>query len=546
MKNFMKKLTKIILVLVLISFSFLTYGCDDTLKIAKLYVSKDVYKKGEEIVVKANGNEESWVGVYRENDNVSQVEPIAKYTVNDNGFLPNQSYIIQRSATFSESRYAFAKFPSTKYKVVLFGNTGTNLIVSIKYFSVSKEELSTPSAPTKLEYEIKYPNTGLAEGTVKIYFDEVNFDATEVKLYWANESGILKDWTAFALKKVISNPFNYEIVAGTIIPYEATKIRAYSINKVGQSESYCEIDLPNNSGYNISENTLSKFEVVSDVHIAVANTHLASSDAKELHSQHLLQMGNDIVNISPNSDALIVVGDIANSGQESEWQENARLLSTIENLPNVYYSLGNHDLYNGVSTPNYKKQVGLYYKYANTDSVYYEKIIGGFSHIFLGSESSNYSSVDAYLSDTQLSWFEQRLDVLTKEDNQKPIFVYLHQSLYNTIAGSFKGQGWNGVYNGADNKLRNILKNYPQVIMFNGHSHWDMNSVGNMYKADGNLPNIFNTGAVSYLWSSYDIPKGEYLKGSQGYYIRVYYNKVLVLGRDFETNQYISSACYVI
>lgn len=72
-----------------------------------------------------------------------------------------------------------------------------------------------------------------------------------------------------------------------------------------------------------------------------------------------------------------------------------------------------------------------------------------------------------------------------------------------------------------------------------------MNSDGNMYARDDELPNIFNCGAVAYLWSSYDIPTGEYLQGSQGYYVRIYADKVLVLGRDFESGQWIPSACYL-
>ena len=146
------------------------------------------------------------------------------------------------------------------------------------------------------------------------------------------------------------------------------------------------------------------------------------------------------------------------------------------------------------------------------------------------------------MTEAQLDWFENRLKVLTENQPDKQIFVYLHQSLYNTIAGSFKGQGWNGVMQ--DARLREILKKYPQVYMFNGHSHWELNSVGNFHGATKDLPNIFNTASVGYLWSSYDKPTGEYLRGSQGYYIRVYQDKVLVLGRDFEQGKYVSSACY--
>ena len=95
-----------------------------------------------------------------------------------------------------------------------------------------------------------------------------------------------------------------------------------------------------------------------------------------------------------------------------------------------------------------------------------------------------------------------------------------------------------------DERVREILKKYPQVYFFNGHSHWDMNSHGNAHLATNDLPNVFNTASVAYLWTSYDNPTGEYLRGSQGYYIYVYEDKVLVLGRDFEQEKFIPSACY--
>ncbi len=248
-------------------------------------------------------------------------------------------------------------------------------------------------------------------------------------------------------------------------------------------------------------------------------------------------MCNDIVSNS-NSDGVIIVGDIANSGRENEWQEAINIANSVNGMPNIYYSLGNHDLYFG----DYNTQVGYFKKYAETDSVYYEKQINGYNHIFLGSQSNLYSGVDAWLEQDQLDWFDNRLNEITTAEPNKPVFVYLHQSLYNTIAGSFEGQGWDGVTQ--DSELRAIVKKYPQIYMFNGHSHWDLNTRGSMHAKDSELPNVFNTASVAYLWSSYYIPTGEYLKGSQGYYIKVYEDKVMVLGRDFETGKWIPSACF--
>ncbi len=539
MKRLAKRAVSCLLIALLSFAAIISFSaCGKTEKTSDLTVSKSTYMSGEEIVVTASGDDDDWVGVYRVNDEPANIDPIAKYPVYSGGFISGQSYIIQRSATFSDSRQLFKSFPAVKYKVILFGTEGTGNIIKTEYFSVDKKALTLPAAPTKMKYEQAQSGLGLADGVLTVEFPEDNFNATELLLYWANENGILQDYTSLAKVKISSNPFKYRFVSGTIIPTEATAIMAYSVNKTGISETYCRIDLPKNSGYIAKGEVLTKFQVTSDVHIAVIDENLASSDAKELHASHLKSMAEDVVSVCPNSDALIVVGDIANSGQESEWKKNAEILGGVSGLPNVYYALGNHDLYEG----SYKTKIGYFYNYANVQSVYYEKVIGGYHHIFLGSESNDKSRVDADISETQLTWFENKLkDITTKEPN-KQVFVYLHQSLYNTVAGSFKGQGWNGIMQ--DERVREILKKYPQVYFFNGHSHWDMNSYGNAYMATSDLPNIFNTASVAYLWTSYDNPTGEYLRGSQGYYIYVYEDKALVLGRDFELNKFIPSACY--
>ena len=539
----MKRLTKravSCLLIALLSFAAMSNfsACGKKKKTSDLTVSKSTYMTGEEIVVTATGDDDDWVGVYRLSDDPANIDPIAKYPVYSGGFISGQSYIIQRSATFSDNRQLFKNFPAVKYKVILFGSDGTRNILKTENFSVDKNALTLPASPTKMKYEQSCAGSGLADGVLTVEFPSENFNATELLLYWADENGILQDYTSLAKVKISSNPFEYRFVSGTLIPAKATAIVAYSVNKKGISESYCRIDLPENSGYNMNGDVLSKFQVTSDVHIAVIDKHLASGDAKELHSSHLKSMAEDIVSVCPGSDALIIVGDIANSGQESEWKKTAEILGGVSGLPSVYYALGNHDLYEG----SYKTKIGYFYNYANVQSVYYEKVIGGYHHIFLGSESNDKSGVDADISEAQLTWLNNKLKEITAKEPNKQVFVYLHQSLYNTVAGSFKGQGWNGIMQ--DERVREILKKYPQVYFFNGHSHWDMNSYGNAHLATNDLPNVFNTASVAYLWTSYDNPTGEYLRGSQGYYIYVYEDKVLVLGRDFEQEKFIPSACY--
>ena len=64
----------------------------------------------------------------------------------------------------------------------------------------------------------------------------------------------------------------------------------------------------------------------------------------------------------------------------------------------------------------------------------------------------------------------------------------------------------------------------------------------NMKERDDKLPTIFNTASVAYLWSDAQAC----IEGAQGYYVKVYEDKVLVLGRDFGKEQWLASAQYLV
>lgn len=508
----------------------------------ELFTNKSEYLTNENIFIKAYAsNKEAWVGLYRKDDQIEYekdgvkktTDSIRWYYVNDNNHSSGEEYSIQHYGTLNESRKAFENLPAGYYKVVLFEKDyKIKEQVDIK---ITTKKLKRPDAPISATYTLK-KNNGFANGTISLNFDKDNFYATDVIMYWANEDGILENYTSLAKMKVSNYECNIDLRTSSLIPTEATKLYIYAENNAGISENYYVIDLPENCQFKNKSTLLSRFQVVSDVHIAINDTHLASSDAKTLHDEHFNLMCKDITDFG-SSDALIINGDIANSGRENEWAHTIELMNKYPTLPQTYFSLGNHDLYLG----DYNTQISYFKKYAKTNSVYYEKEINGYHHLFLGSESSSYSSVDAYLSNEQLSWFDNKLAEYKKEN--KPVFVYLHQSLYNTVAGSLKNQGWNGITQ--DEQFRNIISKYKNVLFFNGHSHWDLNSYQTMYTKDDNLPNIFNTASVAYLWSSYYLNTGEYLKGSQGYYVEVYEDKILVLGRDFTNSKWIPSACFI-
>ena len=72
-------------------------------------------------------------------------------------------------------------------------------------------------------------------------------------------------------------------------------------------------------------------------------------------------------------------------------------------------------------------------------------------------------------------WLKERLDNATKENPNKPIFVYQHPSPTLTIYGSIS---W------SDFDIRKVLSDYPQVVDFSGHSHYSPSDPRNVWQGE--------------------------------------------------------------
>ena len=113
------------------------------------------------------------------------------------------------------------------------------------------------------------------------------------------------------------------------------------------------------------------------------------------------------------------------------------------------------------------------------------------------------------------------------------------------MAGSTAEEGWWGISNGKE--LAALFSRYPQVIFFNGHSHWVLSSYNEMFAGDGTRTfTAFNTSSVGYLWTGYNIVPGEYLYGSEGLFVEVAEHTVTVRGRDFVNGEWTASAQYAV
>ncbi len=409
----------------------------------------------------------------------------------------------------------------------------TNMIEEAGALSLT---LQKPKAPRFASYRLQNVADGFAAGKLTVTLAE-GTSATDIVSYWASETGRLEGYTALARFKVEGNVAECVISKDVLIPVGATELWVYAANQDGVlSDTAYVISLSENAASADFGKCLFEFQVVSDIHL--------NADASHPYNVNFKNMLTDTTQNSPNSAGVFVCGDIADHGLADEYRQLVALHSSVAGAPPYFLAVGNHDFYHG----EYADKIVQFLQHAklpdgtNPSSVHYDFWLNGYHFVFLGNDAYPVDGVKTTLTRKTLEWLDQTLAKDRKEN--RPTFLFLHQSLLSTVAGSLEGQNWNGVV--SEDAFRKVLKYYPEVIMFNGHSHWVLDSECNYCPRSESLPAIFNTSSVAYLWTSYHKIEGEELAGSEGYYVRVYEDKVVVRGRDFASGKWLPSATYAL
>lgn len=198
--------------------------------------------------------------------------------------------------------------------------------------------------------------------------------------------------------------------------------------------------------------------------------------------------------------------------------------------------LGGSDATSGRARELWERRMRRFAEGTGEAAPYHDHWIGGYRFIFLGSESPHPKDCD--LSEAQLTWLRDRL--AEEASPNQPIFIFLHQPVRDTVAGSMSEQGWYGV--NQDEALKKVLSGYPQAILFTGHTHWQLEAKRTMYDGQGVMPSMFNASSVAYLWTDQD----EHLTGSEGLQVEIYEDRVVVRGRDFVARSWIAGAQYTV
>lgn len=248
----------------------------------------------------------------------------------------------------------------------------------------------------------------------------------------------------------------------------------------------------------------------------------------------------DLYTVNPGMDALVLNGDTVDQGIEEQYNSVKKVLSKNKDLlpKTIIRNIGNHEFFNYSEGANSPQQVqtfiNRYLEFSGEKKVYHDTWLKGYHFISLGSENSNsktVNSITAFVSKEQQNWLKEKL--AENYQKGKPIFVFLHQPL----VFQFGDKTYVGVEQ--SEQIKEILSQYPEVILFTSHTHKDL---GDNSVEENNPFIMIHTGAVGYTIIFDKSSQGgmrretSYIKGL---YIEVTGNKVVVKGRDIKEKQWI-------
>ncbi len=411
-------------------------------------------------------------------------------------------------------------------------------------------DTSVLKAPTNVYYEMSLPGTGRADGVVTVVLP-TGHNAEDIYLFWADANGKLAGYSGLAPFKVAGTITANRIKNGSFVPAGATRLLAYSYSaECGLSEAFASLDLPEEAAMVTSSLGALKaeFQMVGDLHIA------SKTVDRIHHDEHMYAMLNDIKAVSPESIGIFANGDLADRGTDADYQKVLKILGSVEDAANFYPTFGNHETFrfdlpvpSGKTLADYQDVFYDFYGNLIPDTAVfaggerfstltYAFTKNGYKFISLGTDVLDQNRMQ--LNDTTVTWVKNQLDA--DRDPTRPVFVIMHQTLSDTVADD------DGVLSPTDADLKNLFKNYPEVFIFNGHTHTPLNSPISAYIGDESFPSSFNCSSVGYIPPEYLGNMESSKVGSEGFYVYVYENAVLVRGRDFINGEWVATAQYVI
>ena len=235
------------------------------------------------------------------------------------------------------------------------------------------------------------------------------------------------------------------------------------------------------------ENIVLQFGAVSDIHIGRngtgLNTVLWAKDAYRTLRDTALKYNDK------GLDAVLASGDLTNNGSVEQVQEFADIYETVFDPKEVplIFSLGNHDVNTGSSYNKADLDFDQFYEALGEEYRQYEKdsdlanagvhqVVNGYHFIALNPIDETYRNSLAnsanYAKETK-EWLDKTLAKITRQNPNQYVFLSTHPIMYGMAYGgehTYTTTAWFTC------ELNEILRKYPQAVIFGGHVHFPISS----------------------------------------------------------------------
>lgn len=259
------------------------------------------------------------------------------------------------------------------------------------------------------------------------------------------------------------------------------------------------------------------FAILSDIHIN------ENDKSKSEKLNNALSIINKRV---PNIDRYVFTGDYTNSGLIEEYNLfNEIYFRNVSSIEKRIALMGNHDYWNGLNIKESQKR----FKNELKEKLYSSQNVKGYTLISLSTENDN---IHGYFSRESINFAKKEIETSVNKNPSRPIFIFTHQPPKDTIHGS---DIWGNI------DLKGAFDEYPQVILFSGHSHFALNDEKGIYQGNYTVVTSGGIGAIEMEEGKIEgnIPSDIAL-GSQGLIVRVNKdNKVIITKIDFLNNEEI-------
>lgn len=210
-----------------------------------------------------------------------------------------------------------------------------------------------------------------------------------------------------------------------------------------------------------------RFLITSDSHITTIGDVQTTRLEKMIKLGYRIAEGDTEYN---GLDAILIAGDVTDMGTKIAFnsikaavapvlKEGTQFLATV--------STSHDDRTLG------KESLRLYSQIMEQETDFH-RVINGFH--FIGISASTIEG--EHYSEYQKVWLREQLDAAVADDPAKPVFVLQHEHISDTVYGSSSFEGW-GMPDFAE-----ILKDYPQVVDFSGHSHYPINDPRSIWQGE--------------------------------------------------------------